>query len=268
MIDALDQEVRRGQHQRNVFARTGFRLVGVDDQVVRLGARAGVVLRDERPLRAGREARAAAAAQPGVLDQRDDVVGLHRQGLLQRPVAVVAAVGRPASRIRGRPSTRLSTGVRRLCRCPCAVARGRRRHVAVVRAVVRWSRRLPCRVPVAHPRRPASVRRAGAARGPASRRWPSSGKPARMRTSRGRCTAAAPRVGAAGLPARSASTRSRADSGVWLSKNSQLTITTGAKSQAALHSMCSQGDLAVVGGLVVARRRDGLAARRRSRRRP
>lgn len=28
--------------------------------------------------------------------------------------------------------------------------------------------------------------------------------------------------------------------GVWLSKNSQLTITTGAKSQAALHSMCSR----------------------------
>ncbi|CAM5731639.1 hypothetical protein SALBM217S_03268 [Streptomyces griseoloalbus] len=32
----------------------------------------------------------------------------------------------------------------------------------------------------------------------------------------------------------------RALSGVWLSKNSQLTITTGAKSQAALHSMCSR----------------------------
>ncbi len=32
---------------------------------------------------------------------------------------------------------------------------------------------------------------------------------------------------------------SMVDSGVWSSKNSQLTITTGAKSQAALHSTCS-----------------------------
>ncbi|CKR61250.1 Uncharacterised protein [Mycobacterium tuberculosis] len=38
----------------------------------------------------------------------------------------------------------------------------------------------------------------------------------------------APRVGAFGVSERSESTSSRADSGVWLSKNSQLTITTGA----------------------------------------
>ena len=35
---ALDEHVRRRHHQRNVLARTGFRLVGVDHQVVRLGA--------------------------------------------------------------------------------------------------------------------------------------------------------------------------------------------------------------------------------------
>ena len=60
---ALDQHVRRRHHQRNVLARTGFRLVGVDHQVVRLGAGAVVALRDERPLLPGGEARAAAAAQ-------------------------------------------------------------------------------------------------------------------------------------------------------------------------------------------------------------
>ncbi len=49
----------------------------------------------------------------------------------------------------------------------------------------------------------------------------------------------APRVGATVRPARRSSTSRLALSGVWLSKNSQLTITTGAKSQAALHSMCS-----------------------------
>jgi hypothetical protein len=38
----------------------------------------------------------------------------------------------------------------------------------------------------------------------------------------------APRVGGCGSPERSESTSSRADSGVWLSKNSQFTITTGA----------------------------------------
>ena len=52
-----------------------------------------VALWDERPLRPGREARAAAAAQPGILDGRDHVVGLHLQGLFQRLVTVVAAVG-------------------------------------------------------------------------------------------------------------------------------------------------------------------------------
>ena len=76
---ALDQHVRRGHHERNVLAGTGFRLVGVDHQVVRLGTRAVGALRDERPLLTGGEAGAAAAAQAGVLDQGDDRVGVHRQ---------------------------------------------------------------------------------------------------------------------------------------------------------------------------------------------
>ncbi|COW40693.1 Uncharacterised protein [Mycobacterium tuberculosis] len=60
--DAFDEHMWRRQHQRNVFARTGFGLVGVDHQVVRLGRGAGVALRDERPLGPGGKARAAASA--------------------------------------------------------------------------------------------------------------------------------------------------------------------------------------------------------------
>jgi len=89
----LHQEVRRCQHQRNVFARTGFRLVGVDHQVVRFGSRASVVLRDERPLRTRREACAAAAAQTRILHGGDDVVGGHAKRSFERLVAVVATVG-------------------------------------------------------------------------------------------------------------------------------------------------------------------------------
>ena len=58
--DALDQRVRAGHHQRDVLAGARLRLVGVDDEVLRVR----VVLGDEAPLHAGREARAAAAAEP------------------------------------------------------------------------------------------------------------------------------------------------------------------------------------------------------------
>lgn len=56
----------------------------------------------------------------------------------------------------------------------------------------------------------------------------SSGKPARMRAVSLNVHSGAPRVGATGRPARRSSTMRLALSGVWLSKNSQLTITTGA----------------------------------------
>ena len=62
--DALDEGVRVGEEERDVLAGAGLRLVGVDDEVVRLA----VALRDELPLHSGGEARAAAAAQTGVLD--------------------------------------------------------------------------------------------------------------------------------------------------------------------------------------------------------
>src|SRR4029079_2792719 len=67
-----------------------------------------------------------------------------------------------------------------------------------------------------------------------------SGSPARVLAVSWNVHSGAPRVGTGGSPARSPSTRSRADDGVWLSKNSQLTITTGAYSHAALHSTCSR----------------------------
>ena len=75
----------------------GLRLVGVDHQVVRLA----VALRDELPLHPGGEARAAAAAQTGVLDVRDEVVRRHGEGLAQPLVALVPAVGvqRPGLRL-------------------------------------------------------------------------------------------------------------------------------------------------------------------------
>ena len=55
----LDQHVRVGHHQRNVFAGTGFRLVGVDHEILGFG----IVLVDERPLLAGGEARTTATTQ-------------------------------------------------------------------------------------------------------------------------------------------------------------------------------------------------------------
>ena len=89
----LDEEVRGGQHQRNVFAGAGFGLIGVDHQVVRLGGRALDPLGDEGPLGAGGKSCAATAAQAGVFDGGDDVVGAHRHGALQRLVAAVAQIG-------------------------------------------------------------------------------------------------------------------------------------------------------------------------------
>src|SRR5699024_6854478 len=68
-----------------------------------------------------------------------------------------------------------------------------------------------------------------------------SSKPASTReTSLKDPTVSGPRLGWMGSPSRIASTTLRIDSGVWLSKYSQLIITTGAKSQAALHSMRSK----------------------------
>ena len=90
---ALDEDVRRGHHERNVLAGAWFRLVCVDHQVVRLGAGALGALRDERPLLAGGEARAATTAQSGVLHQPDHGVRLHRERLAEALITVVAPIG-------------------------------------------------------------------------------------------------------------------------------------------------------------------------------
>jgi hypothetical protein len=87
----LDQLVRVVLHEVAVLEAAGLRLVGVADDE----ALAAVDGRHERPLQAGREARAAAAAQAGRLDLVDHLRRRHRgQGLLGGGVAAVVAVVR------------------------------------------------------------------------------------------------------------------------------------------------------------------------------
>ena len=65
---ALDQQMRIMPHDLAVLAGAGLRLVGVDHEI----GRPRIALGHERPLEAGREARAAAAAQARRLDLVDD----------------------------------------------------------------------------------------------------------------------------------------------------------------------------------------------------
>ena len=90
--DALHELVRVRHHERGVLAGARLGLVGVDHEVVGLGALALGALRDEAPLHAGGEAGAAAAAQAGVLDELDQGVRVHGERLGQRLVAAVAGV--------------------------------------------------------------------------------------------------------------------------------------------------------------------------------
>ena len=87
-------ECGSADHQRQVLAGARLALVGVDHEVVRLA----VVLRDEAPLHAGREAGAATAAQAGVLDQRDQVVRVRRERLAAARGSPRAARTRRSSR--------------------------------------------------------------------------------------------------------------------------------------------------------------------------
>src|SRR5205823_14113259 len=73
--------------QLAVLARAGLGLVGVAHEVDGLAAG-----RDEAPLDAGREARAAAAAQVRRLDLGGDVLGAHRERLAQGRVAAARLV--------------------------------------------------------------------------------------------------------------------------------------------------------------------------------
>ncbi len=67
----LDDRERIALHQHPVLERAGLRLVGVADEVVRLGG----LRRDRGPLAAGRERRAAAADELGCGDLVDDGLG-------------------------------------------------------------------------------------------------------------------------------------------------------------------------------------------------
>ena len=74
---ALDQRVRGPPHDLAVLEGAGLRLVGVAHQVVRLHHFLG----HERPLEAGREAGAAAAAETGRLHLLDERLAGHAQRL-------------------------------------------------------------------------------------------------------------------------------------------------------------------------------------------
>mmetsp|Transcript_9730 Transcript_9730/g.39603 ORF Transcript_9730/g.39603 Transcript_9730/m.39603 type:complete len:528 (-) Transcript_9730:20-1603(-) len=90
---ALDELVRVLAHDLAVLARPGLRLVGVDHQKRRPPVRR---LGHERPLEPRRKARAAAAAQPRVLDLLHDPVGpLPHELLGLVPVAALQRVREP-----------------------------------------------------------------------------------------------------------------------------------------------------------------------------
>ncbi len=83
--DAFDQLVRIHLGQLAVLEGSRLPFVVVDDDVLRKD-----VFGNERPLHPGREARAAAAAQPSVLDQADRLVrrGV-RHDLPSGPITIV-----------------------------------------------------------------------------------------------------------------------------------------------------------------------------------
>jgi hypothetical protein len=86
--DAFDQLVRVVLHDDAVFEGARLRLVGVDDEVTRHGRR------QEAPLHARREARAAAPADAARLDLLDDLFGFHgRQHAFGGFVAAIGDVG-------------------------------------------------------------------------------------------------------------------------------------------------------------------------------
>ena len=75
----LDQAERIAFHEHAVGERAAVAFIGVARDVLLLTLGIG----DRAPLDAGREARAAAAAQPRFGDEFDDLVGADLPGLLQ-----------------------------------------------------------------------------------------------------------------------------------------------------------------------------------------
>jgi hypothetical protein len=81
----LDEAVRDAREDLVVLAAAGLRLVGVDDEVVRVRVLVG--LGDEAPLAAGRKERAAATAEFGGEQLVDHGARLERARLGERLVA-------------------------------------------------------------------------------------------------------------------------------------------------------------------------------------
>ena len=150
----------------------------------------------------------------------------------QRGVAALVARSWSASRPARRPSSwsaRGSAGSTILV-ASCSSSR-RRLVVGLGRRRARTSRaRGRCSAPAGTVRPPSDPRRP----------WPS-GKPASTRSASRQVPTCAPRVAVTGSSgAQPVDHLAAPTAGVMLSKNSQLTIITGAKSQAALHSTCSR----------------------------
>ena len=107
---SLDDRVRIMQEDDVVFAGGGFGFVAVDENIFRMLA----LLGDERPLHAGREAGAAAAAQAGGLHLVDDPLGRLAETLLQRLIAaeldVLVDIGRALAKAEGEQSHFIGMG--------------------------------------------------------------------------------------------------------------------------------------------------------------
>src|SRR5664280_1650789 len=202
---ALDQDLGGRHHQGDVLAGARLRLVGVDHQV----AGASIGSGQKAPLHPGREASAATTPYAGVLGHLHEIGRRHHQGLSQCLVPVVLLVGRQRPGLGVIPEPGENRG--QLGAHGVAFPSG-----AVVGPVASAAR--------------TSLRPASDA-GPAP--TPSSARPSwNPASTRETClkvhTLDAPRVGATGAPERRSSTRALAEVGVWLSKNSQLAMTTGA----------------------------------------
>ena len=75
-------------HQRDVFAGARLGLICIHNEVVRLS----VVLRNETPLHARREASTTTAAKAGILDDLDDLIRIGLQRLLQGVVTMMTRI--------------------------------------------------------------------------------------------------------------------------------------------------------------------------------
>ena len=103
---ALDERVRVRHHRRDVLAGAGLALVRVHDEVLGLGTRSRGPLRDEAPLHARREARAAASPQARRLDQLDQLVRVAGERVPQRGVALQLLVHVDVPGARATPAPR------------------------------------------------------------------------------------------------------------------------------------------------------------------